>query len=225
MKTSSCVLSTLTVYDTLSRVVRTITNYVPNAAISDPTTSSRASFTHGINNDQNIVTDTTYNERGFVKSQIDVLGHVTLFGYDDAGRLIKTIQSASQPSYDNSYSGQHGDPSLSHYIVSPLPDVDIITTNTYDAVGNLIQSTDVLGNVTLTGYDALNRPVRVIRNASQPTYNTVADPTLAKYVVSSTADQDVLDYTEYDNAGRVSRTQDVNGNWTLFGYDGLDRLV
>src|SRR4029077_2018941 len=99
-----------------------------------------------------------------------------------------TIQPASQPTYDNSY-GPHGDPTLSLYVVSSASDQDIITANQYDAVGNLVKMTDVLGNVTLTGFDPLNRPVRTIRNASQPTYNLAADPTLAKYIASSASDQ------------------------------------
>lgn len=149
---------------------------------------------------------------------------VTLYGYDDAGRLVKTIQSASQPSYNNSY-GLGSDPTLANYLPNSTPDQDIISLNQYDAVGNLVQTTDALGNVTLTGYDALNRPVRTIRNARQPAYNWQADSTLSGYVVSGAADQDFVDYTEYDSAGRVRRSQDTLGNWTLSGYDGLDRLV
>ena len=221
-------LTSLTVYDGLDRVVRAISNYVSSPTIPDPYVHVRTDFAHGNDNTQNLISDTVYNERGFVQKQIDVLGNVTLYGYDDAGRLIRTVQSASQPNYDNSYALATGDPTLSLYasvVASSNPDQDLITSNQYDAAGNLVSATDTIGNVTLTGYDALNRPVRTIRNASQPNYFLAADPTLANYVPSAAPDQDMLTYTEYDALGRVTRTQDVVGVWTLYGYDSLGRQI
>jgi YD repeat-containing protein len=216
--------TTLTVYDSLNRVVRSIANYVPSVGIADPYAHKRADFPHGDLNDQNLITETTYNERGLVRSQTDVLGNVALFGYDDAGRLVKTIQSASQPTYDNSY-GLMGDPTLSHYVANAAPDQDLISISVYDPAGNLVASTDALGNASFTVYDALNRPVKTVRSASVPTYNVLADPTLSDYPFNNAADVDLLDVTEYDAMGRVRRSQDVMGAWTLFGYDGLGRLV
>jgi RHS repeat-associated protein len=215
--------TTLTAYDSLHRVTRSIANYVPNPAIPDPLTHRHKDFTHGPNNDQNLATDTLYNERSLVRAQVDVLGIVTLFGYDEADTLVKTIYSVSQPTYDNSYA--NGDPSLRRYVANSAPDQDIITTYEYDAAGNRVKTTDAVGSITFTGYDALNRPVRTVRSASQPTYNLKADPTLSKYVASSAPDQDLMDFTEYDALGRVRRTQDIAGSWTLFGYDGLGRSV
>src|SRR5262249_12979912 len=69
--------TTLTVYDALDRVVRTIGNYVPSQTIPDPYIHARADFQHGTNNDQNLISETVYNERGLVQRQIDVLGNVT----------------------------------------------------------------------------------------------------------------------------------------------------
>ncbi len=224
---ASYALTSLTVYDALDRVVRTISNYVANPAIPDPYVHTRADFGHGSDNTQNLISETVYNERGMVRKQIDVLGTVTLYGYDDAGRLVRTVQSASQPNYDNSYAFR-GDPGLGRYagqIASTNPDQDIITTSQYDAAGNLVKSTDSIGNVTLTGYDFLNRPVRTIRNASQPAYLLAADPTLSNYAPGSAADQDLINYSEYDVLGRLTRSQDVMGTWTLFGYDALGRQV
>jgi len=218
--------TSLTVYDSLSRVVRTIRNYVPSAGIADPYVHAHAEFEHGQNNDQNLITETVYNERGLVRKAIDVLGNVRLLGYDDSGRLVRAVENASQPHYNNTY-GAGGDPSLSWYkslIANDKPDEDIITVNEYDAAGNVVKTTDAIGNVTLTVYDALNRPVKVVQNASQPNYNRLIDPTLKNYIPSSAADQDLIDLTEYDAMGRVSRQQDEMGNWTLFVYDGLGRV-
>ena len=216
--------TSLTVYDGLNRVIRTIGNYVPVLGINDPYLHSRADFTHGQNNDQNLITETTYNERGFAKSQLDTLGNVTLYGYDDGGRLVTSVQNASQPAYDNSSLGS--DPALSRYatlIVNNRLDQDVVTRYQYDSVGNLIRATDVLGNVSLTGYDALNRPINTVQNASQPTYNLNVDPALAYYMPTPATDQDMTSYTEYDALGRVRRTQDTLGTWTLYAYDSLGR--
>ena len=216
--------TSFTVYDGLNRIIRTVSNYVPTLGINDPYLHSRADFTHGQNNDQNLITETTYNERGFAKSQIDTLGNVMLYGYDDSGRLVTSVQNASQPAYDNSSLGS--DPALSRYatlIVNNRPDQDVVTRYQYDPVGNLIRATDVLGNVSLTGYDALNRPINTVQNASQPTYNLNVDPALAYYMPTATVDQDMISYTEYDALGRVRRTQDTLGTWTLYAYDSLGR--
>jgi RHS repeat-associated protein len=226
--------TTLTAYDSLDRVVRTIGNYISNAGVPNPYTALRSAFSHGSNNDQNLVADTVYNERGLVRSQTDVLGNVTLFGYDDAGRLVKTIQSASQPNYNNSY-GIGGDPSLASYVASSAPDQDIVTANRYDPAGNLVKAVDPVGNVSFTVYDALNRPVKTIRNAKDsatidlnvgdPGYNAANDPRSASYVASTDADRDFIEVTEYDSLGRVKRAQDLMGAWTLYGCDALGRQV
>src|SRR5690606_31483559 len=85
--------TTLTAYDALNRVIRAISNYVPTVGIPHPYTAAHSAFSHGTDNNQNLVTDTAYNARGLVRKQTDVLGHVTLFGYDEADRLIKTVQN------------------------------------------------------------------------------------------------------------------------------------
>jgi RHS repeat-associated protein len=236
----------LTVYDALDRVTRTITNYRPVSGVSNPYTVARAAFDahHGAANTENLVTDTEYNTRGLVKKQVDVLGNVTLYGYNDAGRLIKTIQSANQPNYNNNYSGTSPDPTLGSYVLNSSADKDIITTYTYDPAGNQIQMIDPLGNVHYTSYDALNRPIRTLRSAKDSAtlalnfgeagYNAQNDPRNPPpyYVTSVNPDRDLVEETEYDGMGRVIRTKRLLENrpslvwdYTLFGYDKLGRQV
>jgi RHS repeat-associated protein len=217
----------LTVYDSVGRVVRTIRNYIVDATITDPFVHRADNFRHGANNDRNLVEDMAYNERGMMRRRVDVAGRVTLYGYDDAGRMIRTVASASQSDYNNTYAAG-GDPSLAKYaqmVALDAPDVDIIATMTYDAAGNVIATTDAIGNVTLTVYDALNRPVKVIRNASQPTYDRRVDTTLRDYVAVSDGDRDMIEVVEYDGVGRIRRTQDPFGEWTLYSYDAMDRPI
>jgi len=234
--------TTMTAYDALNRVIRTIVNYKEDTNIPNPFTASHSAFSHGADDNENLVTDTAYNARGMVRKQTDVLGNITLLGYDDAGRVIKTIQSASSGGYNNDYIGTTPDPDLSDYVAISDADKDLITTNTYDRVGNLVMTVDVLGNKHFTVYDALNRPIKTVRNAK--TTATIAkeigdsgyvagdDPRSASYVISTAPDRDMIETTEYDVLGRVIRTARLIENrptpvwdFTLFGYDALGRQV
>jgi RHS repeat-associated protein len=238
----------LTVYDALNRVIRTITNYKPIVGVTNPYTAARSTFdaNHGTDNTQNLVVDTAYNARGMVKSQTDVLGKVTLFGYDDAGRLVKTIQNAGQ-AWNNDYmiDSNHNppDPALANYVPNNLPDQDIITTQAYDAAGNLVKTVDALGVVSYIVYDALNRPVKTVRAAKDTAtialnpgdvgYDSTLDPRSDSYAPSTSPDRDLIDTTEYDAQSRVIRTKRLLENrgtsaqWetTLYGYDALGRQV
>lgn len=245
-------VATRTVYDALSRVVRTITNYVVqgtsnprdwewSAAHSRWEDGADNAISFGDDNNQNLITDVAYNERGTVKSQRDVLGHVTLFGYDDADRLIKTVQNASDLDYDNDY-GMDGDPSLAEYDPGEDADQDIITTQEYDFAGNLVKTVDSLGAVSYTVYDPMNRPVKTVRaakdaatialNPGDMSYAASNDPRSISYVPSADPDRDLIATTEYDALGRVIRTQHLLENrpsaqWDtmLYGYDPLGRQV
>lgn len=238
--------STLTFYDALGRVWRTIAHYQDhsysapglwvweNGVWKDH--AGGTVISHGEDNTENVIVDTAYNDLGSVRLRRDVLGNVTLYGYDDAGRLVKTVQNAATPGYNNNYTGTSPDPDLSAYPESTSgPDQDIITKQDYDANGNLVKSVDTLGRAIFTIYDALNRPVKMVRNAKDSAtleydpgdscYDAANDPRSDDYEPSSAPDRDQIERTEYDAVGRVRRTCDALGNWTLSGYDDLDRQV
>lgn len=233
--------TTLTVYDVANRVIRTISNYVADVSITDPFTASHSAFDHGTENDENLVSDTIYNERSMVRKQVDIHGNVTLIGYDDSGRVVKTVRNASSPTYDNSY-GMSGDPDLSGYTSSSNPDEDVITEQSYDAAGNLVKSIDALGRVHFTVYDALNRGVKTVSyakdsatislNVGDTGYNASNDPRSDNYTLSTDPDRDFISTSEYDNLGRVIRSKTLLENrpsaiWntSLFGYDDRGRQV
>jgi len=241
--------TTLVIYDALNRVTHQIANYVD--ASYDPPADwafesgewkdgvGGTSISHGSDLNENIISRTEYNDRGLVRLTQDHLGIVTLFGYNDADRLVKTVQNASTPSYDNNYSG---DTDLSAYPDSTASnDTDIITEQAYDAVGNLVKSVDPVGRVTYTVYDALNRPVKVVANAKDTStialndgdvgYDATLDPRSSSYVISTAPDRDQVTTTEYDALGRVvqsKRLLDKIGttetcDTTYFVYDKLGR--
>lgn len=173
----------------------------------------------------------------------DAEGKVTLYGYDDADRLIKTVVNASDPDYNNDYSGTGTDPDLSAYPQSSNVDEDLISETEYDAVGNVVKTTDTAGRVTFTVYDSLNRPVKVVRAANENAtialnpgdtgYDATLDPRSSSYVASDAVDRDLISTTGYDELGRVvqtgqleaieSSTEVYRTNYTV--YDALGRPI
>ena len=246
---------TITIYDALDRVTRTIVNYDNPQAnpYTDPSTwrwddsagvwkdqtqPTNQIIDHGADNANNIITDTDYNERGLVRMSQDVLGNVTLYGYNNADQLIRVVQNANNIGYDNSYAG---DSDLDAYVPVSDADQDIITEQGYDAAGNLIQTIDPLGRESRIIYDALNRPIRTIQNyVAQGTPET--DPAdwvwnetngqwaYGKYdptpiVHGADLDQNHIQDTSYDPMGRVTQIRDAEGKLNLTLYDILGRAT
>ena len=247
-----------TIYDALGRVIRTIQNYSPQGSsapgdwVWDVTNEEwqysstvTTPVSHGAELDENIISDTQYNGRGLVNMRRDVFGRVTLYGYNNADRLVKTVQNASKipldPNVTTSYDydmryGGSGDPDLSEYelVASNLADEDIITETLYDPNGNVVKSIDARGSVTFTVLDALNRPVKVISNAAQASYDILSDLDLSGYGAYSTEpDKDMVSTTEYDAMGRVVQSKRLLENrgiteeWdvTYYVYDSLGRQI
>src|SRR5690606_1808226 len=143
----------------------------------------------------------------------------------------------SDPDYNNDYSGTSPDPDLSDYTPVADPDQDIITEQVYDPNGNLVQSIDPLGNVALTVYDALNRPVSTVRN-NVAQGNHVTDPVYWVWNATSgcweycdtdispithVADNDhyLIQDTVYDALCRVVYNLAVDGIIARSAYDSL----
>ncbi|MCI0528195.1 MAG: fibronectin type III domain-containing protein, partial [Nitrospira sp.] len=74
------------------------------------------------------------------------------------------------------------------------------TTYQYDTLGNLIQMTDTLGNITAMTYDTLGRKT------------TMRDPDMGKWLY------------EYDAVGNLIHQTDGKGQITEFTYDALNRI-
>mgnify|MGYP001558450080 CR=1 FL=1 len=168
------------------------------------------------NQDQvwNIVTEYAYDARGNQISVTDTFGRVTQYEYDNADRLVKTIDPAGNE-----------------------------TVNAYNTAGQLISTTDALLHVTQYGYDAAGRLVTTtdaLENVTTTTYNvdgTVASTTDAlgrttgytydslKRVKSITQPNGGTSHNTYDAAGNLIATEDVLGNITSYEYDALGRLI
>ena len=239
-----------TIYDGLGRVIRMVSHFVAGSYAAPAgwvfengvwkDAPSGTTISHGVDGDQNLVSDTAYNRRGQVRLSRDLFGVVTLYGYDLNDRLVKTIGHANQVTYNNDTSG---DIDLNSYVPVNDGEHDRISSQTYDAVGNLVKTVGPLGHTTFTVYDALNRPVKVVRNATpnatvayetdSPSYSPYLDPRSDDYAIGLDPDRDQIETTTYDTLGRVIRTQRLVENrfgaevWEtmLYGYDALGRQV
>ena len=123
---------------------------------------------------------------------------------------------------------------MSAYSANTESDEDVVSEQVYDPAGNVVKTVDARGAVTYTAYNALNRPVEIIQNAAQASYDILNDLDLSAYGAYSTApDQDMVSETVYDAMGRVLRTKRLlenRGNaevWdeSYFVYDSLGRQV
>ena len=95
------------------------------------------------------------------------------------------------------------------------------TSYTYDAMGNLIEATDALGNSSSIKYDILGSIIsKSDENGNVTQYRYNADRTLAEIIF---ADGGQVSYT-YDLLGRKTRQIDQLGNETAFSYNSFGTL-
>ncbi len=197
------------------------TAFTYNAGGQVLTTTTRADATGG-----DIVVTSAYDERGLMVSQTDANLNETVYAYDVLGRLRRATTA---------------DPDG----IGPL--AAGVMRYTYDAVGNLVETHDVVNALTtvvsydpmqrpikeeltdgvfalstLTLRDAFGNPVAVIDTAGRTTqmvYDALNRPT-----ATVAADGGVARIGYHGGGGAASVT-DANGNTTRFAYDLLGRVV
>ena len=166
-----------------------------------------------------IITNIEYDGAARPHVITDVLGRKTYMFYDEASRLVRTIENctASECSRTTPRS-------------ATTSDTNIITDHVYDPVGNLITVIDTLGRTDHTCYDVWSRPVRTVQNAtvdydeacgdispsptnaSNPDDNIVTEfiyddrSNLATVVYPMAEGERRRDHTCYDNLNRPIKT-------------------
>jgi len=146
----------------------------------------------------------------------DALNHITAFTYDPANGNLLTVQDPLNHVTSITYNG-FGQPfSVQGPIATEPP-----TTFAYDAVGNLITTTDPLGNATQRTYDVVSRllslsdPRGLVTQFRYDDLNHVTDIADAR--------QGLTRFT-YDPNGNLLTVTDAKNQTTTYTYDEMDRL-
>lgn len=166
-------------------------------------------------------TQNSYDTLDRLKNSTDARSGVTQLGYDGAGRTTQVT-----------------DPRLlvTQYPRNGLGDVTQLispdtgtSTNTYDAAGNLLTSTDSRGVKATLLWDALNRLLSTRYTATGMTmelYSFVYDQNVAPYITKGSGRRTGQDYPAgndrygYDAQGRL-----IYAQWQVFAATGINDRV
>ena len=122
-----------------------------------------------------------YDPAGNLESVLDPDGFTVGFTYDPLGRVLSALDQEDRKAYrtldglgriknlvdpnDNAQTYVYYGAAKDSRLEKTCDALNRCTTLDYDANGNVTSITDNDGNATLTQYDALNRPVRIVQPA------------------------------------------------------------
>ncbi len=161
-------------------------------------------------NQRNIVTEYAYDALGRQTTITDTLDRITRTEYDNLGRVLTTTQNYLSGEVQN-----YKDPVTQDQF-------NLVTTYTYDVSGNQIAVTDTQDVVTRTYYDALGRPVTVVRNLFGYDISSLYPP---ERLDPPSPSANVRTDTIYLGTGVVDYVLDEMGEKTDYEYDNLGRLT
>ncbi|MCG2787138.1 MAG: DUF6531 domain-containing protein, partial [Anaerolineae bacterium] len=139
-----------TYYDAANRPVISVQNLVGQSIETDTPPAYNP-----LQPSQNLRTETVYDLAGLSIASIDTDGKITRTWYDKLNRPVTIVENLSGQAITAATPPSRG---------NSLSLVNLRTDMVYDANGNMIATTDPLGIITRTWYDALNRPITVVNN-------------------------------------------------------------
>ncbi|MBO5019034.1 MAG: C39 family peptidase, partial [Clostridia bacterium] len=195
----------------------------------------------------------SYNEHNQLVSHINLEGTVTSYTYDSNKMpSSKTVgDRTEQYIYADGKLTQavdaRGNTTTYSYNSLGLPVSETVgentTTYSYDNKGNVLTTTDALGNTVSRTYDGnglVTSETDANGNTTHYSYNgnmkllyvTFCDGTYIYYgydgedrLVSVKDQKGNISYTEYDKAGRVTRKSDAEKNTTEYIYDNVGNVL
>jgi RHS repeat-associated protein len=206
----------------------------------------------------NSTAQTVYNSLGQQSTTIDALGRQTTYQYDADGHV--TLTAYPDNTTENSVYDKNGNrtqfsdrtgvqtaytyDALNRLTQSERGSGSVaINKTSYDAIGQVLTTTDPDNNVTQYAYDSAGRRTQVTNALSQVTtfgYDAAGNQTSVKdannntttYTYDNANRRTQVTYpdgkfetTAYDALGRVTARTDAKGLTTQYGYDPLGRLT
>jgi len=181
----------------------------------------------------------TYDASGNLTGFTDAEGKVTVFAYDQPGRLTRITYPSfpTTPMVVNGYdtlgrvitqTSGRGSAFTYYYTGLQTTEVDPLgnsTTYTFDARGKTIKETDKLGQVTTTSYDAHDRPTKAVMpegNSVEYLYDQAHNPTriTLKPKTGSAVAAIVRSFAYDPKWNRPATATDPLGRVTTYTYDG-----
>ncbi len=203
------------VYDAAGNVIQTIGYAGSIAATSDYTSDNIAALvtSSGLASSADTRrTSAVYDAAGHLAYAIDAENAVTGYLYDSFGNATRIVQYAAQRTTTTP-------PTLADmtsWNTSAIANsANRVTRNFYNDLDQLRYSVDALGFITRTDYDNKGRALTVTR---WPTAMTASDSTTIANVAAAVSGTPVTTTRTYDNADRLARVYDGEGNHISYKY-------
>ncbi len=169
-----------------------------------------------------LITETTYDNEGRTKSSKDPAGNVTSYEYGVGGTAqAGQLTAAQYPTYKETYQyDQQGRQiTVTQHLENSQPRTQ---SQTYDALGQRVASTDPAGRTILGKYDALGRPILI----TDPVGNVTSQNWNAHDQLIAVTDANGNTHRfDYDKTGGVTKETRPMGGTIQYSYDAVGQLI
>ena len=195
-----------------------------------------------------LVMQTSYDTKGRISKKTDPAGNTISYEYGQDGTPNADLLIAIQyPTYKETYQydSQGRQTTVTQHLENGQNGQTQTRTQsqTYDALGQRVASTDPAGNTTLYRYDALGRLVETIDSLNQSTQQSWDAQDQLTTVTDANGNTHRFDYDKagrlikearplggaiqysYDAAGQLTQRTDAGGNTRTYSYDTAGRMT
>lgn len=169
-----------------------------------------------------------YNMDGALTHTVNALGEVQESRYDSRGRLSEQASYATRISVAGLTGGLAPAALLTAIAAAANPALDSRASYTYTRDSRIATTTDALGTVQTTGYNAFGEEIstQTVGAAVNLTQTYTLDRRGLRTVsVRDAAGVNAISSAVYDAFGRLVRSVDANGNVREQGFDRLGRVI